>query len=147
MINDVEKLIEAAEYYYSKTKEAQSIKVPDNVKIYHYATVIFFSIFETQFNTYLIFPFILIVISHFMVIKGECEERVLARCVSEELNRFEIDPKTCITNEDRENIFDSISEAVSDTGFGYTRTVLIAKSLILGFLVYYATIGILVQLD
>lgn len=143
MINNVEKLIESTEYYHSKIKEAQFIRIPNNVEIHHYIIVIFFSIFETQFNTHFILPFILITLSHFMVIRGVYEERVLTRCVSEELNYS----KNKVTKEDRENILDNISKAVLDTGFGYTRTILIVKSFILGFLVYYATIGIIVQLN
>lgn len=145
MNTDIEKLVKTTEYYYNKLEEVQSIRIPANVRVHHYIIVVISSIFETHFNTYFIIPLVLITLAHFMVIKSEYEDRVITRCVSEELDILKINPETIVTNKDRDVIFNDISASVSDTGFIYTRISLIIKSLILGFLVHYATIGLLIR--
>lgn len=140
---NVEKLLEVAPYYVNKVECSQLIKIPPRMKTHHFILVVILSAFETQLNTYCILPILGIFISHLAVIKDESNGRVISRCIDEELDLLESIPDCTLTEEDKNIIFNDISAAVSDTGFIYTRSVLLTRSYVLGFLIYFSTLGIL----
>lgn len=140
---DVEKLVEITPHYINRVENSQMIKLPERMKIHHFIFVIALSAIETQLSTYFILPILGIFISHLAVIKDESNYRIISRCIDEEMELLKSVPGSNLTEEDRDIIFYDISAAVSETGFIYTRSVLLARSYILSFLVYFSTIGIL----
>ena len=140
---DIQRMAEVAPYYVNKVENSQLIKIPVNMKTHHFILVIALSIIETQLNTYGILSILGIFISHLAVIRSESNYRIVSRCIDEELDLLSSIPDSKLTKEDRDIIFNDISAAVSNTGFLYTRSVLLIRSYILSFLVYFSTIGIL----
>jgi hypothetical protein len=82
------------------------------------------------------------VITHELVIRKELISRVIARCVSLELDSLKRNDSLEIPNEEKEDIFKISFEETNETGFMYTRSALLIKSAVLLFLIYYATIGL-----
>jgi len=139
---DIEKIVETTKYYQDKLNDSQLFNIPNHPKIHHYILLVAVSVLETRFNTYFVLPISAIFMTHLMVIRQEFNTRVLAQCVSEELEILHTNPDANLTNNEREIIFYDISGMVSDTGFKYTRSLLLIRSFILAFLIYYATIGL-----
>jgi len=134
---NTDKIVSAVKYYDNLFDEMGGIKIPRHVKIHHYLGIVIFSILETQINSFFIIPLMLMLFTHHLVIRAEYKSRIIERCIGEE---FEIES---LTNFDRDVIFYDCEAAVSETGFIYTRTVLLARSLVLIFLIYYATLGLM----
>lgn len=132
---NTDKIVGAAKYYDNLFDELGGIQIPRYVKIHHYLGIIIFSILETQINTFFILPLVSMLFTHSLVIRAEYRNRIIERCIGEEM---EIDS---LTNHDRDIIFYDCEAAVSATGFLYTRGVLLVRSLVLIFLIYYATLG------
>ena len=135
---DTMKMIKAMTYYDKLFDEESWIKIPRYVNVHHYLGIVITSIIETQANTFFILPLVLMLFTHYLVIQQECKTRIIDRCLSEEA---ELEP---LTNFDRDVMFYDYKEAVLETGFIYTRTILLVRSLILIFLIYYATLGLLI---
>ena len=140
---NIDKLTNIFPHYLKRVDNSQLIKIPNNFKTHHFIWVVIISAFEVKLNTNFILPILGIFVSHLVVIKDEFNFRVLQKCVDEELELLESVPGSHMTEELRDIIFNDIKEHVSRTGFIYTRSVLLLRSYVLSFLIYFSSLGIL----
>jgi len=140
---NIDKLTNIFPHYLKRVDNSQLIKIPNNFKTHHFIWVVIISAFEVKLNTNFILPILGIFVSHLVVIKDEFNFRVLQKCVDEELELLESVPGSHTTEELRDIIFNDIKEHVSRTGFIYTRSVLLLRSYVLSFLIYFSSLGIL----
>jgi 6-pyruvoyl-tetrahydropterin synthase len=140
---NIDKLTNIFPHYLKRVDSSQLIKIPDNFKTHHFIWVVIISALEVKLNTNFILPILGIFVSHLVVIKDEFNFRVLQKCVDEELELLESVPGSHMTEELRDIIFNDIKEHVSRTGFIYTRSVLLLRSYVLSFLIYFSSLGIL----
>lgn len=139
---EIDQTVEMFKYYDNKLNKVYTIKPPRNVYFHHYICLILTTVFEVFNSTYFIIPILSIVITHELVIRKELISRVIARCVSLELDSLKRNDSLEIPNEEKEDIFKISFEETNETGFMYTRSALLIKSAVLLFLIYYATIGL-----
>ena len=132
---NTDEIVSAAKYYDNLLDDLNRIQIPKYVRIHHYLGIIIFSVCETQVDSFFILPLISMLFTHHFIVKAEYRSRVIERCMEEEMNM------ESLTNHDRDIIFHDCENAVSATGFLYTRGVLLVRSLVLIFLIYYATLG------
>lgn len=128
--------------YDHKINKLFKIKPPKNVSFHHYICLTLTTISEAFYSTYFLIPILSVIITHALVIRTEFTARVLARCVSWELDSLETDNLIELPEEEKNEIFKISCEETNETGFMYTRTMLLVRSFVLIFLIYFATLGI-----
>jgi hypothetical protein len=137
MISNAEQTVEIFSYYENRFNKTFILKAPSNILTQHYMLIVFLSIFETYYTSNFVIPILVALFTQFLCIRSLYKTRVIAKCI-----HLEMDNEDEISEEDKEDIFKICCEEMNSLGFLYTRSVLIIKSCVLMFLVYYATIGL-----
>ena len=145
----IETFINSIKYYNKKFDKYCGIPIPKNIEIHHYILTILTTIIEVHINTFFILPILSLSITQYLFIKNEHKNRTLGYCINyeeEHLSKLEskygYDDPDYILDDERDEWFISLYKSASDTGFLYSRGVLLLKSVTLIFLIYFATTGI-----
>lgn len=137
MISNTEQKIGIFNYYENKFNKTFILKAPNNMLTHHYMLIVFLSIFETYYTSNFIIPISIALFTQFLCIRSLYKTRVISKCI-----HLEMDNEDETTEEDRDDIFKICCEEMDSVGFLFTRSILVIKSCVLMFLVYYATIGL-----
>ncbi len=137
MISNTEQKIGIFNYYENKFNKTFILKAPNNILTHHYMLIVFLSIFETYYTSNFIIPISIALFTQFLCIRSLYKTRVISKCI-----HLEMDNGDKTSEEDRDDIFKICCEEMDSVGFLFTRSILVIKSCVLMFLVYYATIGL-----
>lgn len=140
MISNTEKTIGIFNCYENKFNKTFILRAPSNILTHHYMLIVFLSIFETYYTSNFIIPISIALFTQFLCIRSVYKTRVISKCIHLEMDNTDNGDE--ISEEDRDDIFKICCEEMDSVGFLYTRGILVIKSCILMFLVYYATIGL-----
>ena len=134
------KMVDTFKYYSNQFDKISKIPYIQQAETHHYAILSILTIIETQFSTYFILPIISAMITQQLFIANELKNRVVQKCVGDEMDCT--DGQCELDIEERNKLFMSSYKSAKSTGFLYTRGVLIIRSIVLMFLIYYATLGL-----
>ena len=137
---DTSKMIDTFKYYNKEFDKISKVPNIDKVEIHHYAILSILTIMETGFSTYFILPIVVAFITQHMYISNELKNRVVKKCVGDEMHCT--NGECGMEDDERYKLFISCYDSAKSTGFIYTRGVLILRSIVLMFLIYFATIGL-----